>query len=275
MERRQLGRTGEMVSVLGLGGGRIGLSKPTSSQEAIALIHRALDLGVNYIDTASSYGQGASEERIGEVMKARRHEVFLAAKVDTRTRAEAEREIRGSMARLHVDTIDLLQLHGVNDEATLQRVLASDGALAVVLDAQKAGMVRFVGLTNHLDPAVLRHALELYDFDTALMPVGCLDNLYHGFYEEVMPLAKKRNIGLIGMKAVGHGVLEAHGAAAVRYALAQPVAVTLVGMNSIEQLEENVAMASPLSPLTSREEHDLLEAVKSLAHPEHMWWRRR
>lgn len=276
MDRRMLGRTQKTVSILGLGGGRIGLSKP-SREEAIAIIHRALDLGVNYIDTASSYGQGESEKRVGEALKGRRDAVFLATKIDARTKKEAQQEIRDSIARLQVEFVDLVQLHGVNDDATLEQVLAADGALAAIRDAQKAGLVRFVGISNHFNPRVLRRALELFAFDTVLMPAGCLDNALKPFTTEVLPLAREMNTGVIGMKALGHGVLEAHSPTAIRYALrhalSQPVAVTLVGMNSLAQLEENVAVASPLIPLSPEEEEQLLEKVRPLAKAEHMWWR--
>jgi uncharacterized protein len=272
MDRRLLGRTGQMVSVLGVGGGASGLTKP-SKEEAIAIVHRALDLGVNYVDTASSYGRGESEKRVGEALKGRRDKVFLSTKIDARTRKEAQDEIRGCIARLQVDCIDLIQLHGVNDDATLEQVLAPDGALAAILDARKAGLVRFAGISNHFNPRVLRRALELYDFDTVLMPVGCLDNLLDPFTTEVLPLARERNTGTIGMKVFGHGVIDGPAPDAVRFALAQPVAVTLVGMNAIAQLEENVALASPLVPLSPEEEKRLFDRVRPLAKAEHMWWR--
>jgi aryl-alcohol dehydrogenase-like predicted oxidoreductase len=275
MDRRVLGRTQQMVSILGLGGGRIGLTAP-SREDAIAIIHRGLELGINYIDTASSYGQGESESRIGEAIRGRRDEVFIAAKVDTRTKSQAQQEIRDSVARLQVETVDLLQLHGVNDDATLDQVLAPDGALAAILDAQKGGIVRFVGITGHYSPRVLRRALGSFDFDTVLMPVGCLDHVLHPFTTEVLPLARERNMGIIGMKAIGHGVLDSHVSlpVAVRFALGQPVAVTLIGMNSLTQLEQNAAAASPLVRLSAEEEERLLDLVHPLAKAENLWWRR-
>jgi aryl-alcohol dehydrogenase-like predicted oxidoreductase len=265
-----------MVSILGLGGGRIGLSQPTRG-DAIAIIHRALDLGINYIDTASSYGQGESERRVGEALKSRRDDAFLATKIDSRNRKEAAQEIRDSLSRLQVAYVDLIQLHGVNDDATLDQVVAPDGALAAILDARKAGLVRFAGITNHHNPFVLRRALELFDFDTVLMPVGCLDNALQSFSPEVMSIARERQAGVIGMKVFGHGVLEAQAPAAIRlalrHALGQPVSVTLVGMNSIVQLEENAVAASPLIPLSAEEESWLMNTVRPVAKPEHMWWR--
>ncbi len=261
-----------MASILGLGGGRSGLTQP-SREEAIGIIHRALDLGINYIDTASSYGQGESERRVGEALNGKRDKVFLATKIDARTLKEAREEIRGCIDRLQVEHVDLIQLHGVNDDATLEQVVAANGAVNALIEARKEGRVRFLGISNHFNPRVLRRAIEIFDFDTVLMPVGCLDHLLDPFTTEVISLAREKNVGTIGMKVFGHGVLSGPAPDAVRFALAQPVAVTLIGMNSVAQLEENAALASPLVPLTSEEEKGLFDRVRPLAKAEHMWWR--
>lgn len=270
MERRSLGRSGARLSILGLGGGRVGLTRP-ERKEAIALIHRALDLGVNYIDTATSYGDGESESRIGEVMRSRRQEVFLAAKVDARTRSEAVREIRESLVRLQTDSVDLLQLHSINDAETLDQVMARDGSFAALEGAQKAGFARLLGITGHKEPQVLATALERYDFDSVLMPVGCQETLYGDFLSVVGPLASAKGVGVLGIKVMGQGILGSKAALALRYVLSLPLTAVVVGMGSLGELEENVRVAEAHSPLSAEEREELL-AIASEGK-EAMWWR--
>lgn len=273
MEQRPLGKTGVSVPILALGCGRLSITA-MEHDEAIRLLHRALDLGVTYFDTATSYGAGESERRVGEVLATRRKEVFLATKIDARSQGEAAAEFRESLGRLGTDHVDLLQLHGVNDEATLARVLAPDGAVRAAEAAGQAGQVRFVGITGHQSPLVLAKALEAYPFDTVLMPVGCMDHLYGDFVPAVGPVATCGGVAILGMKVFGHGQYQGPSHLALRYALEQSVASVVVGMSSLAQLEENAAVAEGYSPLTEGERAQLESAALPAATLEGMWWRR-
>ena len=273
MQHRPLGNTGIHVPILALGCGRLSITA-MEHDDAIRLLHRTLDLGVTYIDTATSYGGGESERRIGEALAARRGEVFLATKIDARSKDSAAREIQESLARLGTDYVDLLQLHGVNDEATLTQVLAPDGALRALEAARTAGQVRFIGITGHLNPGVLAQALESYPFDTVLMPAGCMDHLYGDFVPVVEPVAARKGVAVLGMKVFGHGAFQGRADLALRYALGQPVSSVLVGMSSPAQLEENVAVAESFALLTDAERAELEALARPAATLEGMWWRR-
>lgn len=272
MERRRLGRTGVEVSILGLGGGRLGLSQ-LSIADAVNLIHRALEHDINYVDTSPGYGDGGSEERIGLAVRGRRDRVFLATKVDQRSRAEATTEIEGSLRRLGVEYLDLLQIHAVNDDATLDQVLGRDGALAAARAHQAEGRVRFVGITGHRSPEVLLRALQEHDFDTVLMPINPADRQLHDFGAVVLPLALKRDVGVVAMKVYGHGLLRHLGPICLRYALSQPVSAAIVGMSSLDELNENVQVAGGSVHLTAAEDAELMRATRPLAFASELWWR--
>jgi len=270
-----LGKTGVEIPALILGGGKHGVTK-MDTRTAIEFLHRALDLGLNYIDTATAYGNGGSELKIGEVLKTRRSEVFLATKLDQRTKAGAKQELKDSMARLQTDRVDLIQLHAVIDEATLEQILAPDGAYAAVQEAKKAGLIRFIGITGHKDPKVLRRAIEMAEFDTVLVPVGCLETAYgEDFISVLLPETERQGIGVLGMKALGHGLLEKSPLAPqmIRYALNQPIAGEVIAMNSIQQLESNLALINPFIPLPEGEQRNLVEHVRPLATPQNLFWR--
>ncbi|MBI2885693.1 MAG: aldo/keto reductase [Chloroflexi bacterium] len=272
MEQRPLGSTGIRVPVLALGCGRLSITA-MEEQEALTLLQRALELGVTYWDTATSYGQGESERRIGRVLAARRGDVFLATKIDARSQDAAAQELEESLNRLGVDHVDLLQLHGVNDNATLERVLAPQGALRALEAARHAGKVRYIGITGHQSPAVLARALESYAFDTVLMPVGSMDHLYGDFLPVVGPAAARTGAAILGMKVFGHGAYQGPSGLALRHALQQPVAAAVVGMSSVAQLEENVRIAEAFTPLSPAEQAELAAAARQTATLEQMWWR--
>jgi aryl-alcohol dehydrogenase-like predicted oxidoreductase len=270
MRYRELGRTGVSLSVLGVGGGRLGLTQ-AGDDGAAAILDRALELGVNYIDTATSYGRGVSEERIGRALSGRRDRVFLATKLDQREKDAATAELRGSLARLQTEWLDLIQVHAVNDRETLDRILAPGGVVEALEEARRAGGVRFIGITGHREPAVLRAALERYDFDTVRLPCGCMDA--SDFLDAVMPLARQHRTGLLGMKAFGHGAVSAAGSDALVYALGQPVTAVVVGMNTLEELDQNTALSDSSGPLDPSAQATLMAAAEAARTPALHWWR--
>ncbi|MGI8552567.1 MAG: aldo/keto reductase [Dehalococcoidia bacterium] len=270
MQYRQLGRTGVSLSVLGVGGGALGLTK-AGDEGAAAILSRALALGITCVDTATAYGRGISEERIGRWLPGRRDRVFLATKLDQCDHEPAARELRESLARLGTETIDLVQVHAVNDSATLDRILGAGGVVAALEEARAAGAVRFIGITGHRDPDILRQALERYDFDTVLMPAGCMDG--SEFLDAVGPLARERGTGLLGMKVFGHGAIAAAGQPALVYALGQAVSSLVIGMNSLAELEENAQTAAGMPMFANDERARLAELAREARTPERQWWR--
>ena len=266
---RPLGRTGHMPGLFSLGG-QASIEQPDKHDVSIAIINRAIDLGVNYIDTAAAYGRprdpakqrweldGISQTFVGEVMATRRKEVFLASKVDDRTRDGALRQLDQSLRLLHTDHLDLWQIHNVQSDAQLDQIFGKDGVLEAMIAARDQKMVRFLGITGHFDPAVLARGIERFDFDTILMALNAADKHNLPFQQELLPLANSKKMGVIGMKIPARDRLFKPGAVttmkdAMSYVLTLPVSTVIIGCKTVEQLEENVAIAKSFSPLNTRE----------------------
>jgi len=266
---RALGRTGHHAFLFSLGG-QASIEQADKHDVSIAIINRAIDLGVNYIDTAAAYGRprdaskqpwerdGISQTFIGEVMATRRKEVFLASKTDDRTRDGSLRLLEQSLRLLKTDHLDLWQLHNVQREDQLDLIFGKDGALEAMLTARDQKMVRFLGITGHFDPAVLATGLERFDFDTILMALNAADSLRLPFQQELLPLANKKKMGVIGMKIPARDRLFKAGAVntmkdAMGYVLTLPVSTVIIGCKTVEQLEENVAIAKAFAPLPAAE----------------------
>jgi len=266
---RPLGRTGHMPGLFSLGG-QASIEQPDKHDVSIAIINRAIDLGVNYIDTAAAYGRprdpakqrweldGISQTFVGEVMATRRKEVFLASKVDDRTKDGAQRQLEQSLRLLHTDHLDLWQIHNVQNDAQLDQIFGKDGVLEAMIAARDQKMVRFLGITGHFDPAVLAKGIERFDFDTILMALNAADKHNLPFQQELLPLANRKKMGVIGMKIPARGRLFKDGAVstmkdAMGYVLTLPVSTVIIGCNTVEQLEENVAIAKAFTPLSAAE----------------------
>lgn len=253
MPARPLGRTGHRVKLFSLGGQAL-LETPGREEEALAILHRALDLGVNYLDTARRYGRGVSETYLGRVMRTRRKEVFLASKTRERGYDGAMRELDESLAALQTDRLDLWQCHNVMTDSDLEQMFAKDGVLRAMEKAREQKVVRFAGITGHYDPHVLRRGIERYPFDTILMALNAADRHRASFIEQLLPVAVEKGMGVIGMKIPARGrLLRADGVAtmkdAMRYVLTLPVGTVIVGVDSLAELEENVAIARGFEPL--------------------------
>lgn len=257
MPERPLGATGHRVRLFSLGG-QATLEKPDTRDQSIAIINRAIDLGVNYIDTAAAYGRGISQEYIGEVMATRRREVFLASKTHDRTRDGSLRLLEESLRLLRTDHLDLWQLHNVRTDAQLETIFGEDGAIEALQRAREEGTVRFLGITGHFDPAPLGRALERFNFDTILMALNPADPHHLPFTEELLPLATRKGMGVIGMKIPARGRIFREGGItsmrqAMSYVLTLPVSTVIVGCDTVEQLEENVSIAARFKPLDEKE----------------------
>src|SRR5580693_5768494 len=267
MPTRVLGRTGQRVSILGLGcGSRLLMYK--DEEKAHAALNKALDLGINYVDTAYAYGDGVSETWVGGVMKTRRKGTFLVTKVQVRNGDEALRIIEGSLKRLQTDHLDLIHVRALQDDDDLKAIEASDGVLKMLYKLRDQKVTRFIGVTCHNDPHVLKAALEHNDFDSTQMalnaarvgPGKSFSDPFHECFETVaLPVARSKNMGITAMKVFGQEKLS--GAAPpdtlVRYAMSLPVAAAIIGMPKLEYIEANVAVAKNFSPMPDDEMRDL------------------
>lgn len=229
--------------------------------KSVKLLHHAIDHGITYLDTSPDYG---SQPKLGEVMKTRRDEVFLATKSNKRQRGDVLAELRHTLQELQTDHVDLLQIHAVNAMAELEAALAPDGAISALEEARRQGMTRFVGITGHARPAVLAHALERYDFDTVLVALGVIDRLVTGPEKIVLPVAQRKGVGVIAMKVYGHGELKQH-ELALRYSLSLPgVSLAILGMDEEAQIDENVRLAQHCSALSAKELDALVQEARTV-----------
>jgi aryl-alcohol dehydrogenase-like predicted oxidoreductase len=224
-------------------------------------VNRAIDLGVTYLDTSPDYG---SEPHVGEVMRTRRDEVFLATKINRRRQEDVLDELKESLNRLQTDHVDLIQVHAVNAWADLEQVLAPDGAVAALEQARDEGLVRFIGITGHARPEILGEALARYPFDAVLVALGAADRLVSSPETFLLPRATERNVGVIAMKVLGHGEFRSRDLA-LRYSLGLPgVSLAIVGLETPEQVEEIVGLAAGYRPLEEAELERLLAEVRPL-----------
>ncbi len=214
---RPLGATGVMVPLVGYGTAPLGEDSITS-EHAQRCLNLAIDLGITYLDTSPDYG---SEPHVGEVMKTRRDEVFLATKVNRRSKQGVLDEVKKSLRKLQTDHVDLIQVHSVSAWADLEEALAPDGAIAGLEQAKAEGLVRFIGITGHARPELLGHALTQYAFDTVLVACGMVDKLITSPETFLLPRAREKNVGVIAMKTLGHGEVK-NVDLALRYSLGLP-----------------------------------------------------
>ncbi len=262
MEHRQLGRTGVEVPILGYGTATIGkLEKDVGMRAGVATLNHAIDRGVTYLDTSPDYG---SEPIVGEVMKTRRDEVFLATKCNLRTKDGVLKDIHDSLERLQTDHVDLLQVHAVNTHADLEAVLAPDGSILGIEEAKRQGLCRFVGITGHARPDVLARAIQEYPFDTVLVALGAADRLVSKPETVLLPLTLASGVGVIAMKVLLHGEIDRRDLA-LRYSLGlDGVSLAIVGMKDQREVDEAVEIAENFKPLSEEEEAELLAIARDM-----------
>jgi uncharacterized protein len=271
---RTLGRTGERVSAIGLGGYHIG-KPPLSEQDSIQLIRQAIDRGITFMDNCWDYNQGVSELRMGKALaNGYRTKVFLMTKIDGRTREAAAQQIDDSLLRLRTDHVDLMQFHEVIRLEDPDRIFAEGGAMEAMLAAQKAGKVRFIGFTGHKDPYVhlrmLDHArAHNFHFDTVQMPLNVMDAHFRSFTHEVLPVLVREQIAPLGMKCFGdHYILDSNTVKpieALHYCLNLPIAVQITGIDNQQVLDQALQAAQTFKPLSQSEVASLLERTKPAA----------
>ncbi|MDD4109002.1 MAG: aldo/keto reductase, partial [Prolixibacteraceae bacterium] len=278
MPTRSLGKTGYKVGILSLGG-QATLEIKGREEESEKIINRAIDLGINYIDTAASYGRGVSQLNIGRVMKTRRNEVWLSTKTHDRTYDGSMRLLEESLKNLQTDHIDTWQLHNIQRQDQMDQIFAKDGAIKALEKAKSEGVVRYLGITGHFEPLVLLKAIKDYPFDSILLAVNAADVHYLSFKNYLLPEAQKLGVAIIGMKVTTRGRMLSTWTPpspeeqperlrtakpgtinikeALTYNMSLPVSTTIIGVDSIEQIEENVQIASEFSTLSNSEMADI------------------
>jgi hypothetical protein len=266
LPKRTLGRTGVKVSILAFGCGSRWLMYKEEAR-ALEALNKAIDLGITYVDSAYSYGDGESETRVGKLMATRRKEVFLATKIPDRTRDGFLRRFEGSLKRLQTDHVDLVHIHSLGRADDLGKIEAADGALKALLEVREQKMARFVGMTSHTDGEVMATAIERHDLNCVQM---ALNGSRNGRFEELaLPAAHKKDLGIIAMKVMGQELLVGQGTgrapaeSLLRYSLSLPVTTAVVGMPSLEMLAGNVQVAASFAPLNSGE----LDALRKSLEP--------
>jgi aryl-alcohol dehydrogenase-like predicted oxidoreductase len=285
MPTRNLGRTGYSVGIFSLGG-QAAVEQPNNEAAAVAVVEKALDLGVNYVDTAARYGGDTpwSQTYIGQVMKRRRGEAFLASKTHDRTRDGSLKLLEQSLKLLQTDHLDLWQIHNLQAMEQVEQIFRPDGAVKALQEAKEQGIVRHIGVTGHADPAVLIETIGRASFDTLLLALNAADPHHRSFQEKLLPLAVEKEMGIIGMKIPARGRLLAgftpppegtptrrpqdkgpgtlQMQEALRYVLSLPVSTVIVGCDSVAQVEENVRFAREFNPLSGAQMASLEEKAK-------------
>ena len=271
---RDLGSTGEKVSAIGVGGWHLGL-KHVDENLAIRIVRSAIDNGINFLDNCWDYNDGASEIRMGKALRdGYREKSFLMTKIDGRSKKEATRQLNESLQRLDVECIDLVQHHEILRFEDPHRIFDPDGANSALLDARKAGKIRYIGFTGHKDPRIHLYMLEVaeqngFTFDTVQMPLNLFDAHYRSFAKLVVPELVRRQIGVLGMKSMANGILLKSNTVTplecLHYALNLPTSVVITGIDSMEILDQAFEAVRTFHPMSDAELQPLLARTAAAA----------
>jgi len=271
---RTLGRTGERVSAIGLGGWHLGLEQ-VDEPLSVRIIRTAIDRGINFLDNCWDYNDGASETRMGKALRdGYRQKVFLMTKIDGRSYAEATRQLDQSLERLETDCIDLVQHHEILRYDDPHRIFDEEGANRALVDAQRAGKIRYIGFTGHKDPHIHLYMLDVarehsFLFDTVQMPLNVMDAHYRSFGKLVLPELVRQGIGVLGMKPMANGIILKSKTVSpiecLRYALNLPTSVVITGVDSMEILDQACEAARTFRPLSDSELTALLSKTATAA----------
>lgn len=270
---RMLGATGERVSCVGVGGAHIGYQD--SAEESVRIIRSAVDRGINFLDNCWDYNDGQSEIRMGKALRdGYRQRVFLMTKIDGRDRKTAAQQIDESLRRLETDHLDLLQFHEIIRDSDPEHIFAAEGAIHAAEEARKAGKVRFIGFTGHKSPQIHLKMIETarkngFHLDTVQVPLNVMDAHFRSFAAEVVPVAVKEKIAILGMKPMGAGdLLKSKTATAMEclhFALNLPVAVVITGMDSMERVDQAVEAAKSFRRMSQARVEALLRKTAAAA----------
>jgi aryl-alcohol dehydrogenase-like predicted oxidoreductase len=261
--KRTLGRTGFKATILGLGGEGI-LRTYGYEEQAYKVINRALDLGINYFESARA--SSGSESYYGLALKERRKEIFLTSKSHARDREGAWAHLQEILRNMKTDHLDLWQVHDVRTHEEVEEIFGPQGAIQAFVEAKEKGLTRFIGVTGHHDPLITRHCMETFDFDTVLIPVNPAEPVYRSYIDQVIPIARQKGMGIVAMKIYFRGFAAklpwvSNMEPFFRFALSQPVSLAVIGCDDTKQLEQNVAYASSFRPMPEDEKQDLIDDV--------------
>jgi len=267
MSYRILGRTGERVSAIGLGGWHLGFSNQ-DEQLSIRIVREAIDRGINFLDNSWDYNDGASEIRMGKALRdGYRPKAFLMTKIDGRSKTEAQRQLDESLRRLGTEYIDLVQHHEILRYEDPHRIFDEEGAHHTLMKARDAGKIRYIGFTGHKDPHIHLYMLQVaaahgFTFDTVQMPLNVMDAHYRSFERIVLPELVKQHIGVLGMKSLANGIILRSGTVTaiecLHYALNLPTSVVITGIDSMERLEQAFHAVRTFRPMNDVERNALL-----------------
>jgi aryl-alcohol dehydrogenase-like predicted oxidoreductase len=273
MRYRTLGKSGEKVSLIGIGGAHLGYAKDES--EAVRIVRTALERGVNFLDNSWDYNDGRSEAWMGKALKdGWRKKAFLMTKIDGRTKESAARQIDESLRRLQVETIDLMQFHEIIRLEDPDRIFAEGGAIEAMTAARRAGKIRYIGFTGHKDPYVHLRMLEVakshgFSFDAVQMPLNVMDPHFRSFQEKVLPVLVREGIGVLGMKPLAAGFILKAGVVTatecLHYAMNLPVSTVITGIERMEILEQALEAVKTFRPLSSEEVYAILAKTAAAA----------
>lgn len=266
MEYRTLGKTGERVSSIGIGGAHA--ARPSTTEESTRIIRTAIDNGITFMDNCWDYSGGEAEVRMGHALRdGYRQRVFLMTKLDAHFADVATQQIEQSLQRLQTDVIDLLQIHEVIRWDDPEQVFAPGGTMEALLAARQAGKIRYIGFTGHKDPDIHLKMLNTgFSWDTVQMPLNCVDSGYRSFEQKVLPVLIERQIGVLGMKPLAAGEAVRSGVATaeecLRYALSLPTSVVITGCDSLPIVEQAIRVWRDFTPMTPDEMAALRERVR-------------
>lgn len=273
--KRVLGRTGERVSAIGLGGWHLALPHVDEAL-SIRIMREAIDRGITFMDNSWDYNDGASESRMGTALRdGYREKVFLMTKIDGRSYKEATRQLDESLRRLQTDHVDLVQHHEVIRFDDPHRIFDDEGANRALLDARGAGKLRFIGFTGHKDPHIHLHTLDVakehgFQFDTVQMPLNVMDAHYRSFEKMVLPRLLSEGIGVLGMKPIANGIIlrskTVTARDCLRYALTLPTSVVITGIDAMKILDQACELAESFTPMSQEEVAALLAKTSEAAH---------
>jgi aryl-alcohol dehydrogenase-like predicted oxidoreductase len=265
--KRKLGKTGIDVTILGLGGEGI-LRTYGYDKEAYELINKALDLGINYLESARAYS--GSESYYGMALQERRKEIFLASKSHARDKKGALTHLQETLKNMGTDYLDLWQVHDIRTDEDIDAIFARDGAINAFVEEKKKGSIRFIGVTGHHNPLIIKRCIENFDFDTVLMPVNPAEPEYKSFIDEIIPIAINKGMGIIGMKVYLRGLAgQQPGFKTMepfyRFALSHPITTAVIGCDNIAQLEENANFSRSFASMTDQEMQGLVGSISAHA----------
>lgn len=283
--QRLFGKTGEKVGIYSLGA-QATVEQVGMRDQAIVLVNKCIDMGINYIDTSAWYGmdgdssegdhlRGTSERHVGEVIKTRRSEVFLATKTHDRSYDGAMRHLEASLKNLQTDVIDLWQIHNIKGGGNedIDYIFSDDGCMKALIKAQDEKVVRFLGITGHADPEPMKELVDRYPFDAVLMALNAADKHHNSYIEKLLPTAVEKEMGIIGMKIPARDRIFSKGGIismkeAMSYTMSLPISTIIVGLDKIAELEENIKIAQEFETLTADEMLAIEDKVKP--HYEHL-----